>query len=343
MNDTLHNDPLMHALSGARPPSEPADRADAPNARLLFERVVATPGAAPAPRRRSRARRVAIATGAAAALVAGALLVVNTIGVRGGRVVVTQPAAVADVAAIARASTSAFTSGRADMTFDLRTGSLVQKGNARIAFSGNNRAVTMTFEGADGRPGFTSENRTVDGAFYLLDGAPGAKRWYHETNAVVWENDTFDLNPRDLLTVLRPAVAFELVDTQGDIRDLRAARPSAAPEVELLLGPVPGASVTNIELWVGPDDDVQRLVLDARRTETPESACMIENGKKTCLGPGDLVARANGKTIVIPATGPTTAPQPVTTTASFDVRFHDVGAAIPITAPANAIPVAGQG
>jgi hypothetical protein len=343
MNDTLHNDPLMHALSGARPPSEPADRADAPSAQLLLEQIVATPVVDHARRRRSRSRRVVVAAGTAAALVAGSLLVVNTIGVRDGRVVVSQPAAVADVGAIARASTSAFTSGRADMTFDVRSGSVVEKGDARVVFSGNNRAVTMTFEGTNGRPEFTSENRTVDGAFYLLDGAPGAKRWYRDTNVVVWEKGTLDLNPRDLLTVLRPAVAFEVVDTQGDVRHLRAAHPSAAPELDLLLGPVPGGSVTNIELWVGPDDAVQRLVLDARRTEEPEPACVIENGKKTCLGPGDMLARKDGKTIVVPATGPAQDRQPVTTTAAFDVRFHDIGTTAPVTAPANAIPVAGQG
>jgi hypothetical protein len=256
---------------------------------------------------------------------------------------VPQPAAVADVGAIARASTSAFTSGRADMTIDARSGSVVQKGNARISFSGNNRAVTTTFAGTNGLPGFTSESRTVDGAFYLLDGAPGAQRWYHDTNASASGGGAFDLNPRDLLAVLRPAVAFEVVGTVGETQHLRATRPSAAPDLSLLLGPVPGASVTNLELWVGPDDTVQRLVLDARRTATPEPACIIENGKRTCLKPGDRLQRANGKTIVMPATGPTTAPQPVTTSASFDVRFRDVGAAIPITAPANAIPVAGQG
>lgn len=233
------------------------------------------------------------------------------------------------------------------MSFDVHRGpSLEQRGVARIEFAGDDRAVTTTFAATNGQPGFVSSNRTVDGAFYLLDGAPGAQRWYHDTNASS-ASGGFDLDPRSLLTTLSPAAAFEVVGTapgaNGTVRHLRATRPSAVPSLRLLLGPVPGNSLTSLDLWVGPDNTVQRLAISARRTETSEPACIVTNGTRTCLNAGDRLSGRGDKTIVIPGPGPSTAPRPVTTTGHFDVRFTDVGSPITVTAPAGAIPVAGQG
>lgn len=345
MSDEMRDDPVLGPLAGARPEPEPGDDASTPGAQSLLAQIVA-PATTTANRspRSLRTRRVRVGAGvlSAAAAILVAIVAVNTVGVDHGHVVVRQQPAAADVAAIARASASAFSSGRADMTFDARSGRAgEERGTAQIAFTGKNLDVAMHFDGTNGRPGFDTRNITVDGQFYLFD-----QHWIHDTTGSPTGNDIFDLDPRALLDVLRPAAGFVVVDTAttpaGEVRHLRATHLGALPSLHMVLGPVDGRDITSLDLWVGADDTVQRLAVTAKHTEDTHP-CFVQDGIKQCVKDGDRLEKVNGTVRIIP--GPANAPavKPTVTTASFTVRFTDIGAPISITAPVGAVTVQGKG
>ena len=347
MTNEMHSDPVLAPLVAARPDSDPSDRANTPAAHALLAEIVA-PATTPAPAsragQRTRTRRVRIGAGvlSAAAAIIVAIVAVNTVGVDNGQVVVRQQPASADVAAIAKASASAFSSGRATMAFDARSGRAPeQRGIANIAFTGKNLDVAMHFDGMNGDPGFDTHNITVYGQFYLFD-----QHWIHDTTATPTGSDIFDLDPRALLDVLRPAAGFVVIDTAttpgGEVRHLRATHLGALPLLHLALGPVDGRDITSLELWVGADDTVQRLAVTAKHTDEAQP-CFVQDGVKQCLKSGDLLEKKNGKLQII--RGPADAPamKPTVTTASFTVRFTDIGAPISITAPVGAVTVQGKG
>lgn len=356
----MSNDPddeqLLTLLMEARPAASTSadDAPDSPAATALLAGILSSDADAPSnARRRTRSRRARITAGAlsAAAAITVAMVAVNSLGVDHGRVVVAQQPAAADVVAIARASANALSSGRADMTFDAHQGRAPgERGTAQIAFSGKNLDVALHFAAQSGQPGFDAHNRTVDGEYYLLDGVSGAKKWYHDTTAAPTSSDRFDLDPRALLEVLRPSAAFVVVDTAtgpgGPVRHLRATHLGALPSLHLVLGPVDGRDITSLELWVGADDTVQRLALSARHREPRAPACIEQDGVKQCAKPGDRLVKIGRKVTFVPGptSGATAEPAaPDVTTASFTMRFTDVGMPITISAPVGAVPIAGKG
>jgi hypothetical protein len=344
MHDDMHDDAVLATLATARPDPDPSDHASTADAQALLAQIVdpTTTSIGRSPRK-TRSRRVRVGAGAlsAAAAILVAVVAVNTVGVDGGKVVVQQQPASADVAAIATASTRAVSSGRAEMTFASRTGeTLEQRGTAQVAFSGPDRDVTMHFAGDSRSPGFDAHNMTVDGQFYLFD-----QHWIHDTAVSTTGSDSFDLDPRGLLDVLRPAAGFVVVDAastpSGEVRHLRATHLGASPTLHLALGPVGGRDITSLELWVGADDTVQRLEVEALHTEDATS-CFVQDGFKQCLKPGEQLAKVNGEVKIVP--GPANAPaKPTVTTARFTVRFTDIGQPISITAPVGAVEVQGKG
>ena len=352
MSNDLHDDPAFDALAAARPDAPVAkDSPDSPAARALFAAIVApTAVEKPAARSRSRSRRVRIGASvlSTAAAITVAVVAVNTVGVHNGQVVVRQEPAAADVVKIARASTSAFGStGRAVETFDVGSGLTAQRGTSHVRFSGRNLDVAMHFDDENGRPGFDAHNLTVDGQYYLYDGPIGAKKWYHDTTATPTGSDIFDLDPRNLIAVLRPSAKFVVVDTQttagGPVRHIRATDLSAMPSLHLASGPVDGKDVTSLDLWVAGDDTVQRLTLTSSHTEIPQPACFTQDGVKQCAQPGDQLVKTKDHITIIPGPRNAAPPKPVTTKGSYSVTFSDIGSPITIAAPAGAIEVAGKG
>jgi hypothetical protein len=347
-------DPVLGMLMTARPEAAADDATeapDAPAAQALLSAILAFPEA-PAAHRRARSRRVRLTASAlsAAAAITMAVMIVNSVGVDHGRVIVQQQSAAAvDMVAIARASAGAFaSSGRAAETFDVGPGSITeQRGTSQIAFSGSDLDVMLHFDGVAGRPGFDAHNTTVDGRFYLEDGPPGAKKWYHDINATPEGSEIFNLDPRALLSVLRPAAGFVVVDAttaaDGVVRHLRATRLGALPSLRVSLGKVDGRDITSLDLWVGADDTVRRLALTVRHTEVPAPAFFVQGGVKHVVKPGDKLAKVGDRITIVPGRGSAAPAEPVTTTGSYTVRFTDIGTRISITAPANATTVQGVG
>ena len=88
---------------------------------------------------------------------------------------------------------------------------------------------------------------------------------------------------------------------------------------------------------------MQRLALTTSHTEIPEPACFIQNGVKQCAQPGDQLVKTKDHITIIPGPRPAPSRKPVTTKGAYSVTFSGIGSPITITAPPNAIEVAGKG
>ena len=310
------HDALLVALRDTRPEmheTEPDDE--------LYARIVNGPWAA--------GRRHVRWTASAVATIAAALaIVLVTVQSPGPRTV--------DMALVAARTQEALRGpGRAQVDSVTDRGlEYEQRATTSVAFDGDDLEMVMEFAGERGRSGFTAHNRTVGGEFYLLDGPPGQQRWIHDTNATGTRGtDLFSLDPRTLCDLLKGSAEFEVVDERDGVTHLRARSVDELPPLSFGAGPSDARAedVTRLELWVGPDDVVQRIDLDLERTET------TRQGGETILVP-----RADGRMhkMVDPDTG-----EMVTTThrSSYSVRFFDVGEPVSIVAPADAVRVAGKG
>ena len=322
MNAMLR-DPLLRSLADLRPSlDEEASSPRAPAALAVFERAL----------RESRPGwswpRLAVPVGLAMMVLAvtGALLMWNTVPAPGP--VQTRILPQTDITLVSARSEEAMArSGRARISYVSNEGSVAEmRVDGLIEFTGKDVAMRLKFAGVHGRPGFVAENRTVDGHFYLLDGVPGQQRWIHDVGATTG-GDPFSIDPRNLLKVLDPSADFETVDVDGDVRHLRARSLDDIPEMNLGLGPSSEAEVTNLELWVGSDDIVQRLDFTYDITEDLGGPMYVkdENGNRKRFTP------------------PSGTPDSHTYSSSYSVVFFDVGAAIKIEAPADAVEVNGQG
>jgi hypothetical protein len=317
MTRDIEHDQLLLALRDARP--EPQDGPIDDDAHELLARIIGT--------RRAQRRRLRW-TAAAAVTVAAALAIALVVTQTGPRTV--------DIALVAARSQDALRgTGRALVdSVNGRGLEWEQRARTSVAFDGDDLEMVMEYAGEQGRPGFTAHNRTVGGEFYLLDGPPGRQRWIHDTNASGTRGaDLFSLDPRTLCELLSESAEFEVVDEQDGVKHIRATSVDHVPPLSFGEGPsgAEAEDVTRLELWIGPDDVVQRIDLDLERTET------TRQGGKTILVP-----RSDGTMhkMVDPNTG-----EMVTTThrSSYSVRFFDVGDPVQIVVPADAVPVAGQG
>ena len=252
-----------------------------------------------------------------------------------------------DIELIAQRSKAALSrTGHATVRFDAAG----QRGTTDLSFAGDDVEMAVHFDAmiAD-RPGFTAENKTVGGEFYLLDGPPGAKRWYHDTNSSGQRGtEIFNADPRTLLSNVSPAAGFETVGREvidGETTThLRATTLTGLPSFNLALGPIPGASIVGIDLWIGHDDVTKRIDLTTQqRVETFDrtKAPVIEKSKDGTI---TITDTAGKKTVIrqgqqMPAFAMTTELQ----SSTYSVVFSAIGQPVTITAPAAAIPVAGKG
>jgi hypothetical protein len=298
-------------------PEVPADRVspDTPVAQALLESILSTPmragAAAGLSASRPRARALIGIVGAAvAAGVAVAAVTLTTSGPSAG------PDALVDVAPIAETSSAVLgRSGRAHMAFELQAGTpLAQRGTSDVAWSGSDIEMTVHIEGDDTRPASDASTKVVDGTRYRFVGPKdGPGQWVRATDPAPPEGgQLFDADPRTLLTILDPAARFTEVGTETvdgvEARHLHATAVDQVPVVGLGLYPdTEDTELTSLDLWVDPDDVVQRMDLGLRRTDTK-------------------------------VTGPSggTAPARVAHDSTYSVTFFDLGAAITITAPPDA-------
>lgn len=323
MNATL-NDPLLRNLADLRPPlDEEASSPRGPAALAVSERALR------APRPRWSLPKLAVPVGIATIALAltGALFIWNTVPAP-GPAEQTRALPQTDIMLVSARSEEAMArSGRARISYLSNEGSVAEmRVEGLIEFAGKDVAMRLKFAGVEGRPGFMAENRTVDGEFYLLDGVPGQQQWIRDVGATTG-SDPFSIDPRNLLRVLDPSADFETVGVARDVRHLRARSLDDIPEMNLGLGLSSDAEVTNLELWVGPDDIVQRLDFDYDITE--------DMG-----GPMYLKDESGNRKRFVPPSG---TPESRTYSSSYSVVFFDVGTDITIEAPAGAVDVAGQG
>ncbi|HEX2050128.1 MAG TPA: hypothetical protein VHJ34_05765 [Actinomycetota bacterium] len=230
----------------------------------------------------------------------------------------------------ARSEDAYSTSGRATVSFATRfDGGATEGGTSHVEFSGDDVAMTTEFRFGDGTPGFVARSRTVDGELYLWDGPIGDRRWYVDLNASgARAEDVFDLDPRELLGLLDASADFEEVSSDTGVRRLRATRLDGLPALAVDFWPRED-DVTRLEVWVGPDDVVRRLELDVVRVDRHRSGTKIvpfDDGT-----PGRKIHDPDSPLVTS------------VTHSSYSVRFFDVGADVDVVAPADAIPVRGQG
>ena len=322
------DDELLSALRFARPStSAAAQRPDLG----LFARIIAQPAPSPTARRPRLSRWLAVPIAAAAVT---AVVFVDEVQLdRGGVSVTPAPPAAADVRQIATSSAAALRSGRALLTYVGSAGEVTeQRVTGTIAFAGDDLEMVMQFAPVAGRgSGFEAQNRTVDGTFYLYDGPPDARRWYRDTASTSRGTELFTVDPRSLLELLHPAVAFEVVEP-GVVRHLRATRLDAMPSLNLSLGPLDPAHVRALDIWVGRDDVVRRLELRLLQVETVAQPPI--GITKTPDGKVEQTVRAD-------ATELETVTREVRS--SYSIAFTDVGAPVSIVAPAGAVDVHAQG
>lgn len=330
-------DTVLATISRARPNldaklASPA----APAAVALLEEILRDDGRAPS---QPRIRWHVVSSAAAAVAIALASVAISTDSAEPGRAapgagsraaMQISPESVRHIASVS-SSTLAGT-GKADVVFRLDAGRLSeQAGSGTLTFSGDDLEMVFRFAGREGRPGFETVNRTVDGGFYLLDGPPDAKRWYLDTNAPATRgSDLFTVDPRTIVSAIHPDIEFvdEGTEETGgvELRQLRATRPERLPALNLGFGPIETTTIDSFDVWVDESDVVRRLDLTTVSVETqPASATKV-------LG-------EDGRTTVVTSAETTT----VEHRASYSVRFYALGEPIEIEAPADAIPVAGQG
>jgi hypothetical protein len=114
-------------------------------------------------------------------------------------------------------------------------------------------------------------------------------------------------------SILDPAARFTEAGTDRingvPARHLHATAVDWLPGLDLGLWPdMANTPVTHLDLWVGPDDGVQRMDLGLRRTDS-----------KADDGPAEQPAES------------------VTHDSTYSVTFADLGAQITIAAPPNAV------
>jgi hypothetical protein len=238
---------------------------------------------------------------------------------------------------IVESTTNALSSGRAHVFTSSDTDKtpppFLSTADFTVEFSGDDRSMYGIIDPHDGRSSaFPIANKIVAGQFYLQDGT----RWVKDTNAAaVSGNDVFSVDPRNFLAGVADAARFTEVGHETvagvDTRHLKATRLDGIPDFNLGLGPK-GDRVTAFELWVDADDVVRSLLVSSESTETTYPSAQTRISKD-----------ANGN--IHKSLDPATMGNPVvvTTTQHYKVTFTDLGAAIAITAPPNAVPVAGQG
>jgi hypothetical protein len=307
-------------------PEVPADRvsADTPVAQALLEAILSTPirsgstaGRSPS-RRRARALVGLIGSAVAAGVAVAAVALTGSGPPAGPDVTAAGPrAALVDVVPIAETSSTALAqSGRAHMAFELQAGTpLAQRGTSDVTWSGPDIEMTVHIEAHDAQPASDASTRVVDGTRYSFIGPKdGPGQWVRAGDpAPPNGGQLFDADPRTLLSVLDPAARFTEVGTETvngvSARQLHATAVDQVPVVGLGLYPdTDDTVVTHLDLWVGPDDVVQRMDLGLRRTEAK----------------------------VADAGGGTPAPS-VSHDSTYSVTFFDLGAAITITAPPDAV------
>ena len=320
------HDELMERLANARPDT-PTDLLQ-PNA-LLLDDILAT---------RPRARRRVVTPlrlGAVATLAAAVVAVLIALPTTTATTPKAPPAL--NMRAIVESTNAALTSGRAHVVQRSQS----DKGFVRasgsdfvVEFFGDNRSMSGTVDPGDGRSAvFPIANKIVDGQFYLQDGT----RWVKDTNAANMSgDDIFSVDPRNFLAGVADAAQFEEAgrDTIGGVstRHLRATKLDGIPDFNLGLGPRGEMRLTAFELWVDRDDVVRGLLVKSAQTE-----------KTYPLARTQVSIDASGnlqKTLDQSNLG---APTYVHITSDYKVEFTDIGAPIEITAPANAVDVAGKG
>jgi hypothetical protein len=312
----------------------------------------------------ARRRRVAVVAAAVVTLAGAGGLLVTGLGVEDGRPVVRGPApaaaAIEEMVAASEEATAG--SGRATLDFERVGGGLDESGQGEVRFAGDDVAVALSYAAPDGAPRAEVLLRSVDGESYLLDGPPGNRRWVHDTGArsaaTGSSADLFRADPRTLLRTLRPEAGFEVVgveeadDADGrpgqEVRHLRSTTPGEMAGLNLGLGSIDAQDVEQIDLWVGGGNVVQRL--DLVLVEEVEHV-ELSGEEETYLGPevpcqgGDearvTVIEDDGSTSCRLLDRSRARTEQVTT--RYSVHFHDLGAPITITPPADAIDVEAVG
>jgi hypothetical protein len=316
----MHDD-LIERLTDVRP-STPTTL-QVPDAQLV-EDILAT--GAPAKRRLVTPLRLASVAAVAAAVVA---------------VLVMLPAAktsppTLDMRAIVESTNVALQTGRAHVQLLTNTDKLgpmprTSGADFTVEFSGGDRSMYGTVDPGDGRSSaFPIANKVVAGQFYLQDG----NRWVKNTNnANMSGEDAFNVDPRSYLGVVAQDARFEDVGHTTfdgvDVRHLKATNLAGIPDFNLGLGPTKARDneLTAFELWVDGDNVVRGIHVGMERREETY--------------PGALARIVDGRKEIDPATMGD--PVVVTITSHYKVRFTDIGDPIEITAPANAVEVAGKG
>lgn len=323
-------DGAVDLLRSARPTlAPPVSSPDGPEARAVRLRAMATSPGRERPRTgtRHRARRALALTGVAVVAVLVATDGTAPVRPRSGP-------RHHGIRLIAASSAYAYsTSGRATVSFETRfDGGSMERGTSDVAFAGDDLEMTTEYRYGKGAAGFVARTRSVDGELYLWDGPIGDKRWYVDVNASgTRAQDVFDLDPRSLLSLLDASADFEEVASEGgddEMRRLRATDLDRLPALAVDFWPRED-DVTRLEVWVGPDDVVRRLELDVVRVDTHRSGTKIvpfDDGT-----PGRKIADPDSPLVTS------------VSRSSYSVRFYDVGADVDVVAPADAIPVRGQG
>jgi hypothetical protein len=316
----MERDSLIESLRRARP-ATPDEQPDP----VLLNTIVG--GGSSRARRRFKARLAlaALSVAAAAALIAGIVVVDGTPDL--------------DMRLVAAATSDAMKgTGRARVDFDIFKGRQDRAGGVmRLTFAGEDLEMITDFEADAYSPGFQSRNRTVDGEFYLYDGPIDRRYWIHDVNASGQQgSDIFNVDPRTFLEIVEPGATFETVSTDDEgVRRLRATKVEEVPPLNLGHGPIAikGQQVKRLELWVGPDDIVRRFDLDLEYTETHENS----GGRAKIVNHEDGTFTKE----IDPAHPGETVVETVRT--SYAVTFSDLGAPITIEAPAGARRVEGKG
>jgi hypothetical protein len=140
------------------------------------------------------------------------------------------------------------------------------------AVSRAGRGLADEVVSAPGQPASTqfAINRIVNGqAYYYIKGRTDRLRWYRDTNPSGHPSMKIP-DPRALLGALNPSVQFHVARYQviGGMRleELRASNPGRLPALNALPGAIPGARVTELNVWVDEHNVVRRMSVQQRET-----------------------------------------------------------------------------
>jgi hypothetical protein len=250
--------------------------------------------------------------------------------------------------AIVLRSSSASSTGTAQVTQATSQNGMPQSSQSvAVTFDGPNidERITVEPEPPGSAKPFTADDRLVDGQFYIdTPGPSGVTEWLHDTNSV---NDVTSMqfpDPRTLYGTLGSAGRFVVVGATTangtTLTHLKALDPGALDTAQL--GSLADGSLTSFDIWIDPDDVVQRMAFSSAVTA---HVCHVDftSSKLKQLAERTRLGHLSSPALQAAAKREFESCGPQTTMSSVTVNFANLGEPESVTAPPGAVDFAGKG